>query len=211
VEQAPEADERPAFPARGTGEEGVVPGLGEAGLLLEPAGEDVVVVDHADAVLEALPQHRRPRLVPAHRVLDLGGVAEAAHPPAQRVQRLGTVPLAHLAEAPQQLGPLLLAHGVDAGENGGGAGGPALLQPAEVQQLIAFSDEITRKFQQHDDRGQPAAADVEFAFVGGRLSLLQIRPFNESRQAQASAHLAKMDQSLDRNLERIVNMRETLK
>ena len=86
----------------------------------------MVVVDHADAVLEPLPEHRGSRLVAAHHVLDLGGVAEAPHPPPQRVQRLGPVPLAQLAEAPQQLGPLLLPHGAGAGEHGGGSRGPAL-------------------------------------------------------------------------------------
>ena len=138
----------------------------------------------------------------------VGGAVEGQAAESVRIdKRTGSVRLMAAATAPRRMVPQA---------TGGIAklptsGAETLLQPAEVQQLIAFSDEITRKFQQHDDRGQPAAADVEFAFVGGRLSLLQIRPFNESRQAQASAHLAKMDQSLDRNLERIVNMRETLK
>jgi hypothetical protein len=138
----------------------------------------------------------------------VGGAVEGQAAESVRIdKRTGSLRLMAAATAPRRMVPQA---------TGGIAklptsGAETLLQPAEVQQLIAFSDEITRKFQQHDDRGQPAAADVEFAFVGGRLSLLQIRPFNESRQAQASAHLAKMDQSLDRNLERIVNMRETLK
>ena len=138
----------------------------------------------------------------------VGGAVEGQAAESVRIdKRTGSVRLMAAATAPRRMVPQA---------TGGIAklptsGAETLLQPAEVQQLIAFSDEITRKFQQHDDRGQPAAADVEFAFVGGRLSLLQIRPFNESRQAQASVHLAKMDQSLDRNLERIVNMRETLK
>ena len=75
---------------------------------------------------------RGARLVAAHHVLDLGGVAQAPRPPSQRVQRLGPVPLAQLAEAPQQLRPLLLPHGAGAGEYGGGLGGSALHQPAEV-------------------------------------------------------------------------------
>ena len=36
-------------------------------------------------------------------------------------------------------------------------------------------------------------ADVEFGFRGGRLALLQIRPFNESKRAQRSQFLAEMD------------------
>jgi hypothetical protein len=91
------------------------------------------------------------------------------------------------------------------------SGAETLLKPVEVKQLIDFSDEISKRFQQRDDRGQPAAADVEFAFVNERLWLLQIRPFNESRQAQASAYLAKMDQALEKNLDRTVNLREPVK
>jgi phosphoenolpyruvate synthase/pyruvate phosphate dikinase len=91
------------------------------------------------------------------------------------------------------------------------SGVETLLKADEVKQLITFSDEINKRFQQVDERGQPAAADVEFAFVNGRLWLLQIRPFNESRQAQASAYLAKMDQTLEKNLDRVLNLREPLK
>jgi hypothetical protein len=36
-------------------------------------------------------------------------------------------------------------------------------------------------------------ADIEFAFRGGKLALLQIRPFNESRRAQRSQYLAQLD------------------
>jgi phosphoenolpyruvate synthase/pyruvate phosphate dikinase len=91
------------------------------------------------------------------------------------------------------------------------SGAETLLTSNEVRQLIAFSEEIEKRFQQHDERGQPAAADVEFAFVNGRLWLLQIRPFNESRQAQASAYLAKMDEALEKNMARMVNLREAIK
>ena len=138
----------------------------------------------------------------------VGGAVEGQAAESVRIdKRTGSVRLMAAATAPRRMVPQA---------TGGIAklptsGTETLLQPAEVQQLIAFSDEITRKFQQHDDRGQPAAADVEFAFVGGRLSLLQIRPFNESRQAQASAHLAKMDQALEKNLDRMVNLREAAK
>ncbi len=107
-------------------------GLGQAGLLVEPAGEDVVVVDDADAVLQPLPEDGRPRLLAPHHVLDLGRVAEAPDPAPQRVQRLGPVPLAHLAEAPQELGPLLLPQGADAGEDGRGVRRPAAQEAAQV-------------------------------------------------------------------------------
>ena len=64
------------------------------------------------------------------------------------------------------------------------------------QQLIAFADEIPQQFPQLGEDGKPVAADVEFAFVDGKLWLLQIRPFNESRQARARSHLSEMDKAL---------------
>ena len=130
MERAAEADQRPALPARGAGEEGVVPALGGAGLLLEPAREHVVVVQDADAVLQPPPEHGRAGLLAAHGVLDLGRVAEPADAPAQRVKLLGPVPVAHAAEAPQQLRRLLLAQRADPGEDGRRAGRPPPQQPS---------------------------------------------------------------------------------
>ncbi len=92
----------------------------------------MVVVDDADPVLEALPEHRRPRLVGAHHVLHLGRVAEPPHPPPQRVQLVGPVALPQPAEAAEQLGSLLFPHGADTGEYDRRPRGPGLHQPAEV-------------------------------------------------------------------------------
>jgi len=86
-----------------------------------------------------------------------------------------------------------------------------LLTPAEIRQLIDFADEIPRKFPQQGEDGKAVAADVEFAFVAGRLWLLQIRPFNESRQAQGAAYLIGMDQSIKASMNRTVNMREAVR
>jgi hypothetical protein len=88
------------------------------------------------------------------------------------------------------------------------SGSETLLTPAEIRQLIDFADEIPRKFPQHGEDGKPVAADVEFAFVKGRLWLLQIRPFNESRQAQGAAYLIGMDHALKAGMQRTVNMLE---
>ena len=65
-----------------------------------------------------------------------------------------------------------------------------------------------KQFPQLGEDGKPVAADVEFAFVNGKLWLLQIRPFNESRAARGSSYLIQMDKALDRNLNKTVNMRE---
>ena len=118
----------------------------------------------------------------------------------------GVVLLLAVASAPTKLVPL---------PTGGIAKQPAsgrerLLGPDEVQQLIAFADEIPRKFPQLGEDGRPVAADVEFAFVDGKMWLLQIRPFNESRQARGASHLAEMDRTLAGNLERKVKLKEAL-
>ena len=49
------------------------------------------------------------------------------------------------------------------------------------------------------------------AFVGGRLWLLQIRPFNESREARGAGYLIQMDKALRANLNRTVRMTETMR
>jgi phosphoenolpyruvate synthase/pyruvate phosphate dikinase len=88
------------------------------------------------------------------------------------------------------------------------SGSETLLTPREIAQLIAFADEIPKQFPQLGEDGKPVAADVEFAFVNGRLWLLQIRPFNESRAARSAAYLIGMDRALETHLGRTVNMRE---
>ena len=138
----------------------------------------------------------------------VGGAVDGQAAESVRIdKRTGSVRLMAAATAPRRLVPQ--ATGGIAKLPASGA--ETLLKEGEVKQLIAFSDEISKRFQQLDDRGQPAAADVEFAFVNGRLWLLQIRPFNESRQAQASAYLANMDRALEKNLDRTVNLRESIK
>jgi hypothetical protein len=91
------------------------------------------------------------------------------------------------------------------------SGADTLLRENEFRQLIAFADEIPRKFPQRGEDGKGVAADVEFAFVNGRLWLLQIRPFNESREARGAAHLAEMDKALQGSLARVVNMKEPVR
>jgi hypothetical protein len=89
------------------------------------------------------------------------------------------------------------------------SGRETLLTPAEIAQLIAFAKELPTRFPSIvDDAGQAAAADVEFAFVGGQLQLLQIRPFLESRRAQASAYLVHMDDPLRVARDKMVRLTE---
>ena len=91
------------------------------------------------------------------------------------------------------------------------SGRETLLGPGEIKQLIAFADEIPRQFPQLGADGKPVPADVEFAFVDGKLWLLQIRPFNESRAARGAAYLVQMDKALEANLGRTVDMREAIR
>ncbi len=137
----------------------------------------------------------------------VGGAVDGQAAESLRVERrTGNVRLLAVATAPRRLMPL---------SSGGIAkrptsGADTLLQPKEIAQLIAFADEIPRKFPQLGEDGKPVAADVEFAFVDGKMWLLQIRPFNESRQARGAAHLADMDKTLAGNLGRRINLKETL-
>jgi hypothetical protein len=89
------------------------------------------------------------------------------------------------------------------------SGSEALLGPGEIQKLIQFSRDLPARFPAIvDDEGQPTAADVEFAFVAGKLHLLQIRPFLESRRARASVTLQRMDEGLRAAFSRTVRLQE---
>jgi hypothetical protein len=77
------------------------------------------------------------------------------------------------------------------------SGTSSVLTPREIDQLVKFAREVPRRFPSlRDEDGQPMAADVEFAFKDGRLTLLQIRPFVESKGAQSSRYLAALDARL---------------
>ncbi len=91
------------------------------------------------------------------------------------------------------------------------SGADTLLKANEIRQLIAFADEIPKSFPQLGEDGKPVAADVEFAFVGGRLWLLQIRPFNESRQARGANYLIQMDKALQASLKHNVSLKEAIR
>jgi hypothetical protein len=89
------------------------------------------------------------------------------------------------------------------------SGRETLLRPEHVRQLIDVAGEIPRKFPPiTDDQGRPAPADVEFAFDDGRLQLLQIRPFLESRKARGSSYLQAIDRPVLKRASAIVNMQE---
>ena len=73
-------------------------------------------------------------------------------------------------------------------------GAEAVLTQGEIKQLVALAKSVPARFPSlRTASGDPVPADIEFAFRGGKLALLQIRPFNESRRAQRSQYLAQLD------------------
>ena len=137
----------------------------------------------------------------------MGGAVDGQAAESVRIdRRTGSVHLKATATAARRLVPLA---------KGGIArlptsGSETLLGPAEVKQLIAFSTEVAARFPQTGEDGKPVAADVEFAFVDGKLWLLQIRPFNESRAARRAGYLIELDRVLAGNLDRKVEMGEAV-
>ncbi len=83
-----------------------------------------------------------------------------------------------------------------------------VLQPDEIKQLVEF----VRKFPDdypglEDASGEIAPADIEFGFVGGRLQLLQIRPFLQSAQASSNKYLIELDAGLRKTAGKKVDLR----
>ena len=74
------------------------------------------------------------------------------------------------------------------------SGAEEVLAPGEIAQLVALAKELpTRVATLRGEDGATLPADVEFGFRGGRLTLLQIRPFVESRAAQRNGYLLSLD------------------
>lgn len=74
------------------------------------------------------------------------------------------------------------------------SGSPRLLFPSEAEQLLAVARQLPTRYPSlRDSDGQSVPADVEFAFVKGRLYLNQIRPFVQNKRAKQLEYLAAMD------------------
>ncbi|MEN8106779.1 MAG: PEP/pyruvate-binding domain-containing protein [Pseudomonadota bacterium] len=136
----------------------------------------------------------------------VGGAVDGQSAESLRIDtRDGSVQVLAMATAPWRRNP----------QPGGGvekvpaSGSEAVLQPDEIQQLIAFARALPDTFPPiTDDAGNPAPADIEFGFLDGKLQLFQLRPFLDSHMARTSDYLNRMDQSLKGNLDRRVNMQE---
>jgi len=136
----------------------------------------------------------------------VGGAVEGQSAESVRIdRRTGTVLLLALASDPTRHVPDPRG-GIDELP---ASGSETLLKPDYVRQLIDISAEIPRRFPPiTDDEGHPAPADVEFGFAGGRLQLLQIRPFLESRAARGSTYLQGIDRPVRQHAGAPVKMSE---
>ncbi|MDQ7074398.1 MAG: PEP/pyruvate-binding domain-containing protein [Gammaproteobacteria bacterium] len=77
------------------------------------------------------------------------------------------------------------------------SGTSEVLKELEVEQLIALSKDVEKRFTKiRDADGNPTAADIEFGFLDGKLVLFQIRPFVQSKKAKFSKYLNELDKSL---------------
>jgi hypothetical protein len=139
----------------------------------------------------------------------VGGAVDGQSAESIRIDtRDGSVRVLAMATAPWRRNPNP-AGGVDKLP---ASGSDTVLQPDEIKELIVFAKELPEKFPPiTDDAGNPAPADIEFGFLDGKLHLFQLRPFLESRHARGSSYLNQMDQSLQGNMSKTVNMQEVPK
>ena len=62
------------------------------------------------------------------------------------------------------------------------SGDSRVLKPHEIERLVKLARGLPQRFPAiRDAAGRPAPADIEFGFVGGKLRLFQIRPFQIGR------------------------------
>ncbi|MEH6517525.1 MAG: PEP/pyruvate-binding domain-containing protein [Halioglobus sp.] len=74
------------------------------------------------------------------------------------------------------------------------SGSDTVLTAQNIRILQDFSSGLPSQFPSLvNEQGESVAADVEFGFVDDRLRLFQIRPFVESRAAESSQYLQRMD------------------
>ena len=85
----------------------------------------------------------------------------------------------------------------------------ALLSEAEVRNLMDFARTVPERFPKlQDAQGRSVPADIEFGFYQNRLMLFQIRPFLESVKAQQNIFLNDIDNRLQQNASKKVNLDE---
>jgi len=87
------------------------------------------------------------------------------------------------------------------------SGEETVLTRDEITQLLEFGKSLSVRYPEIvDAEGQTVPADIEFAFAGGQLSLLQIRPFLQSNQTRHNPILTELDLSLQDQYEQLVDL-----
>lgn len=87
------------------------------------------------------------------------------------------------------------------------SGSERVLDEAEIRTLVELGRSLARRYPPlRDARGEPAPADVEFAFHDGDLYLIQIRPFLQSDRAQRNHVLAELDAGLRDSVDRRIDL-----
>lgn len=82
-----------------------------------------------------------------------------------------------------------------------------VLTPDEIKQLIKVAQDLPLRYPSIlDAGGNPAPADIEFGFVGGKLQLFQIRPFLESIQARSNEYLSNLDGDITSQLNQTIDL-----
>jgi hypothetical protein len=88
------------------------------------------------------------------------------------------------------------------------SGTDAVLRQGEIHQLVKLARSLPVRFPSiSNEDGTPMPADVEFAFLNGKLVLLQIRPFVESDRARSASYLQQLDAGLRERGSRPVDLR----
>ena len=92
------------------------------------------------------------------------------------------------------------------------SGSATVLQPGEIDQLVAAGKTITEKFEPtKDPAGRPRPWDVEFGFVKGKLWLFQCRPFIGNDSLKNVPALAALEGRPAASPTSVLNLEEVLK
>ncbi len=114
----------------------------------------------------------------------------------------GAVRLLSQATAPEKA-RLVTSGGV---EYVAASGGDRVLHPGEIAHLVELAADLPARFASLREGDKVIPADIEFAFRDGRLALLQVRPFVESKRARRSAYLQSLDRRLSGSEGRLVDL-----
>ncbi len=134
----------------------------------------------------------------------VGGAVEGQATESLRIDtRSGEVRFLAQATAPERM-ELKAAGGI---EHVPTSGTDEILLPGDIAQLIELADLVPERVTSlRDESGAPLPADIEFAFYDGRLYLLQIRPFVESRSARENIYLSSLDTGLRARQEQTISL-----